>query len=141
MFTYVVLKFVGTEYRYGYNSISRRYSVKVNCYLSASSIPVTSLEKKTREESLSNISIAGKTHNRTILTPNLINGTRREVSLTFHSVWNSRKKSRFRHIASVASYVFYLEILEIFGAKNPVRIYCFSFAVFGAKMQIFEFCS
>ena len=56
------------------------------------------------------------------------------MSLTFHSVWNSRKKSRFRHIASVASYVFYLEIFEIFGAKNPVRINCFNFAVFGAKI-------
>ena len=117
-------------------------TVKVNCYLSASSIPVTSLEKKTREESLSNISIAGKTHNRTILTPNLINGTRREMSrvrftCANHSVCKSHKESHFIKIANVESHVYFRwKIFECFRQKFVKKYIGTVFVIFGAKIQI-----
>ena len=106
-------------------------TVKVNCYLSASSIPVTSQEKrqrrwllfKSRKLFLKQHLNCRKNPQQDILTPNLINGTRRKMSrvrftCANHSVCKSHKKVSFhQNCKRREPYLFKVEDIWMFPSK------------------------
>ena len=125
-------------------------TVKVNCYLSASSIPVTSQEKrqrrwllfKSRKLFLKQHLNCRKNPQQDILTPNLINGTRREMSrvrftCANHRVCKSHKESHFIKIANVESHTYLRwKIFECFRQKFVKKYIGTVFVIFGANIQI-----